>query len=322
MDKRSNPAQPRHPIQVVAKRTGLTPDVLRAWERRYRAVVPTRSESRRRLYSDADIARLTLLRQSTEAGRSIGQLAALPDAQLRQLVAEDLRATVGQPPSDNGDAAAAAAEPFLEEALSTVRALDGGALQSTLNRASLVVSPGDLIERVVVPLMRHVGELWYRGELSVAHEHLATAVVRGMLSDLALTRSPLREGPTVVVATPANQMHELGALVVAATAAGTGWQVTYLGANVPAQDIAATVDRTAASAVALSVTHPIDDPALGNELRDLRAQVGPHVALLAGGAAALSYGKTLKEIGALVLGDMPSLRAVLVSLRAEGGAHA
>ena len=322
MDKRSNPAQPRHPIQVVAKRTGLTPDVLRAWERRYRAVVPTRSESRRRLYSDADIARLTLLRQSTEAGRSIGQLAALPDAQLRQLVAEDLRAAVGQPPSDNGDTAAAAAEPFLEEALSTVRALDGGALQSTLNRASLVVSPGDLIERVVVPLMRHVGELWYRGELSVAQEHLATAVVRGMLSDLALTRSPLREGPTVVVATPANQMHELGALVVAATAASTGWQVTYLGANVPAQDIAATVDRTAASAVALSVTHPIDDPALGNELRDLRAQVGPHVALLAGGAAALSYGKTLKEIGALVLGDMPSLRAVLVSLRAEGVAHA
>ena len=302
MDKRPDPAQPRHPIQVVAKRTGLTPDVLRAWERRYRAVVPTRSESRRRLYSDADIARLTLLRQSTEAGRSIGQLAALPDAQLRQLVAEDLRAAVWQPPSDNGDTAAAAAEPFLEEALSTVRALDGGALQSTLNRASLVVSPGDLIERVVVPLMRHVGELWYRGELSVAHEHLATAVVRGMLSDLALTRSPLREGPTVVVATPANQMHELGALVVAATAAGTGWQVTYLGANVPAQDIAATVDQTAASAVALSVTHPIDDPALGNELRDLRAQIGPHVALLAGGAAALNYGKTLKDIGAIVLG--------------------
>ncbi|MDH3456007.1 MAG: MerR family transcriptional regulator [Gemmatimonadota bacterium] len=321
MGNQSDPTQPRHPIQVVAKRTGLTADVLRAWERRYGAVVPGRSASRRRLYSDADIARLALLRQATEAGRSIGQLAELSDGELRRLVAEDLSAAVGQVrPVDSG--AANATQPFLESALSAVHALDGGALQSTLNRASLVLSPGDLIERLVVPLMRHVGDRWYRGELSIAHEHLATAVVRGMLSDLALTRTPMADGPSVVVATPANQMHELGALVVAATAAGTGWHVTYLGANVPAEDIAVTVERIGASAIALSVSHPNDDPALRDELRDLRARVGPGVAVLAGGAAAPDYGDAMKDIGALVLGDMPSLRAVLLSLRTEPGAKA
>ncbi|MDH3428172.1 MAG: MerR family transcriptional regulator, partial [Gemmatimonadota bacterium] len=88
------PAEPEHPIQVVSHRTGLSADVLRAWERRYGAVRPDRSASRRRLYSDRDIERLILLRRATKAGRTIGQIATLPDDRLRQLVASDVTAGI------------------------------------------------------------------------------------------------------------------------------------------------------------------------------------------------------------------------------------
>ncbi|MBX7259713.1 MAG: MerR family transcriptional regulator, partial [Candidatus Hydrogenedentes bacterium] len=57
--------QSQHPIQVVALRTGLTPHVIRMWERRYAAVCPTRTPTNRRLYSDSDITRLRLLSRAT-----------------------------------------------------------------------------------------------------------------------------------------------------------------------------------------------------------------------------------------------------------------
>src|SRR5512143_2420604 len=76
---------PRHPIRVVAQRTGLSGHVLRAWERRYHVVEPTRSEGGQRLYSEADIERLLLLRRLTEAGGAISQLAHLPSSELRRL---------------------------------------------------------------------------------------------------------------------------------------------------------------------------------------------------------------------------------------------
>src|SRR6188768_2569345 len=85
-------ATPRHPIAVVAERTGLSQDLLRVWERRYQAVIPTRGPGGQRLYSDADIERLALLHAATRAGRSISRVANLSDATLAELVDEDLAA--------------------------------------------------------------------------------------------------------------------------------------------------------------------------------------------------------------------------------------
>src|SRR5919206_4189304 len=89
MNHRAEPDVARHPIGVVAERTGLSPDLLRVWERRYRAVEPSRSGDGQRAYSDADIERLRLLRLATTAGRSIGQVARLATEELARLVGED-----------------------------------------------------------------------------------------------------------------------------------------------------------------------------------------------------------------------------------------
>src|SRR4051812_38490232 len=95
---------PRHPMAVVVDRTGLTPDLLRAWERRYGAVAPSRGPGGQRLYSDDDIERLRLLHVASRAGRSIGQIATLSNEALAELSRDDsierLKATPSPSPVD------------------------------------------------------------------------------------------------------------------------------------------------------------------------------------------------------------------------------
>lgn len=313
------PAEPKHPIQIVTRRTGLSADVLRAWERRYGAVTPDRTAPRRRLYSDRDIERLTLLRQATEAGRPIRQIAALPDEQLRRIVSGDVDAAVRRIADRPVAPPSAVPQGFVAQAFDAVGQLDSSKLHAALTAASLALSPADLMERVMVPLMRAVGTGWERGTLGIAHEHLATAIIRAMLSGIVLSRDLPGSGPGIVVTTPRRQVHELGALVVTATAASVGWRVTYLGIDIPAESIAEAAAKSGAEVVALSMTHPHDDPDLPGELTRLRERLPARVTILAGGLAAPAYATALDEIGALVLRDMQSLRTVLTSLRSENG---
>ena len=94
-----NSAASLHPMRLVCLRTGLSPDLLRAWEKRYGAVTPVRSPGGQRLYSDADVARLTLLARAVESGRAIGQIAHLPLDDLQGLVDKDARALQNAPSS-------------------------------------------------------------------------------------------------------------------------------------------------------------------------------------------------------------------------------
>lgn len=317
-----NPDEPKHPIQVVTRRTGLSADVLRAWERRYDAVIPRRTGSRRRLYSDRDVERLGLLKQVTDAGRPIGQVARWSDAELQELVRQDRNAEVARHTPRAADPGAEIPRTLFDRALRAVEHLDGQGLQQVLDAASMSLSPVDLTERILVPLMRTIGERWGSGSLGIAHEHMASAIVRNALSAVVLSRHLPRHGPGIVVATPSGQTHELGALVVAATAASVGWRVTYLGADLPASDIADAARVTGARGVALSITHPADDPRMPGSLRALRSALPPHTALIVGGLAAPSYAAALADSGALLLHDMASLRAILLSLRSEQVEHA
>jgi methanogenic corrinoid protein MtbC1 len=125
--------------------------------------------------------------------------------------------------------------------------------------------------------------------------------------------SPLAKA-NLVVATPVGQVHEFGALLVAATAAAEGWRVTYLGTDLPAEDIAEAAARTRARAAALSVVFPAGDTALADELRHLRAALPKDVTLVVGGAAASAYSGVLDEIGAARLDDLEAFRAQLRTL--------
>ena len=302
----------RHPIGVVARRTGLKPDLIRAWERRYGAVAPGRSDTRRRFYSDEDIDRLQLLRRVVDTGRAIGQVANLPNEELEGLIAAEPSRAPAPLLSANGETA----EAFLELCLAAARRLDVAELDLHLERASVALSRNSLLERLMVPLLQQIGELWQRGELRPSHEHLASAVVRSFLGGMYRAHDTPATAPHLLSTTPSRQRHELGALIVAAVAAGEGWKTTYLGPDLPPEEIAAAARERGARAVALSLVYPPDDPLLADDLRRLRRLLPSTTALIAGGRASQAYGEVLDEIGAMRVADLPSLRRELERLRA------
>ena len=303
----------KYTMKVVSRRTGLSPHVIRVWERRYGAVEPGRTESNRRRYSDAEIERLRLLHEVTRAGHSISTVAHLSLNELAALAIADARPRTT--PNTPRRETIAPAE-FLERCLELVKTLDLTGLEAVLAQAETTLSQPALLEQVIAPLMQTIGDLWRDGTLRVAHEHLATAVVRGFLSALRSTNSAHDKAPVLVVTTPMDQLHEIGALLVAATAASQGWRIVYLGPNLPAAEIANAAAEVQARAVALSIVYPADDPHLPAELRHLRTLLPGQTAILAGGRAVDSYAPALTEIGALLATDMATVRRCLESLRA------
>jgi DNA-binding transcriptional MerR regulator/methylmalonyl-CoA mutase cobalamin-binding subunit len=308
-----------HPIRVAARRTGLSAHVIRAWEKRYGAVEPKRTPTGRRVYQTEDLERLILLRRATLAGRSIGQVAKLPMPELKRLVEEDESAAANvHPTRPEAQAprpgARSGGAQLLAACVDAVAALDTAALQRALDEGSVSLSRPALMEQVIVPLMHRVGDLWRDGSLRVAHEHLASAVVRSFTGNLNGAFPSSTSAPAIVVTTPSGQLHEIGALLAAATAASEGWRTTYLGPSLPADEIAGAVRQTGARAVALSVVYPADDPHVRTELLKLSQLVGAETTILVGGPGASSQRIVLEAVGVRYVPDYQSLRATLESL--------
>jgi DNA-binding transcriptional MerR regulator/methylmalonyl-CoA mutase cobalamin-binding subunit len=287
------------------------------WEKRYGAVVPARTPTGHRLYTDEDIERLVLLSRATAAGESIGQIATLSREELARLVPpEELQR------SASGQAEQADFEYHLKLCQEAVENLDSTGLEARLLRASLSLGQQVFLEKVLHPLLQRTGDLWANGTLKVAHEHLASAVTRSLLGTMVVSGHNHGTGPIILCTTPSGQLHEFGALMAAVTAVSLGWQADYLGPNLPAEDIAAAVNQRRAAAVALSIAYPPDDDHLHLELRKLRQYLDDSIVLFAGGHAARAYRKTLAEIGAIRVEDLAGLRKRLTQSReklAKGG---
>jgi methanogenic corrinoid protein MtbC1 len=271
------------------------------WEKRYGAVSPPRTPTNRRLYSDADIARLNCLRLATAAGHSIGNIATLSLKQLQGLIAKS------DPKSADllqEKLLLSPAGSFQKSALDAIRAFDSSALDEALRKALVSLGHQGLLIQVISPLARTVGEYWRSGKLSAAHEHFLTAAVKIFLGHLSSQFGARAEAPRLVVGTPAGQLHELGAVIARDAAAQIGWQTTYLGPSLPAAEIAGAATQNGALAVALSIVYPDDDPELARELTDLRRFLPIDTKILVGGPAAASYSDALSSIGAMVTNDI------------------
>jgi len=299
-------------IKAVSRMTGLTPHTIRVWEKRYGAVKPERTETNRRRYSEAEAERLGLLRRATLGGHSIGAIATLPSDQLKRLV-EDLE-EVSPPDPARADAAAE----LLDQGVEATRRLDTRVLEEVLSQGIVRLGQHGLLKRVVGPLAQRIGTLWQEGSISAAHEHFATAIIRGFLSRNSRSFAVGAEAPSLVVATPAGQLHELGAVMAAAAAADAGWNAVYLGTSLPAAEIAGAAIQHRARAVALSIVFPADDPTLPAELENLRAYLPPPTRILAGGRAASAYRDVLDRVGARWSEDLTEVYRMLDELRMPG----
>ena len=171
------------------------------------------------------------------------------------------------------------------------------------------------LDELVMPFLEKTGELWERGDLKIAQEHLASAVVRSLLGSMAMSRSADSSGPLLLTTTPSGQRHEFGALVAGLVANSTGWRSVHLGPDLPSEEIAAAARDKGARAVVLSLVYPADDPRLGMELRKLRRLLPNDVALLVGGRAAGGYREVLNEIAAILSDGLSDFRQKLNDVR-------
>jgi MerR family transcriptional regulator, light-induced transcriptional regulator len=214
-------------IKSVAALTGLTTSTLRAWERRYGLVSPSRTSGGYRVYSDDDVARLTRIKSLLDNGFKVSEAIALVEREAPAL-----------PP---GNAASESLECLRHELRDALLSMDRPRAVTACGRmASLTFDRR--VDEVYLPVLRGIGDLWERGEASVAQEHFASAFVRerltGMLTELDAGPAEARE---VVFAGLPGERHELGLLGVAVLFAVRGWRVTFLGADLPFEEIGSVI---------------------------------------------------------------------------------
>lgn len=304
-------------IGAVARKTGISVHTLRAWERRYALVAPQRSAGGTRLYSNADILRLRLLRRASEAGYSISRIASMTIDELREL----LKQSLDEPGSIAAPAAGTKGGPaesryIVNEILRAVELMDGERTHAFLMRAVVTLPVSRVIDEVILPVLREVGDRWAAGAICPANEHLLSVNVRRVLAWLTEAVPVERGAPAVVVTTPSGHWHELGAQIAGLRAAEAGWRVVFLGPNLPARDIVRAVEVTRASLVLLGVTMP-EEELLRYELTELKALLPDRVKVIVGGRGAEPYQAMLSQLGVRYLASFDSLTAELRQAAAE-----
>ena len=293
-----------YPIRYTAQRTQLSPHVIRAWEKRYQAVVPQRSAKNRRLYSEENIQRLQLLKKVTEAGHSISQVAVLDTSELIDLARQENIGLSRQSEKMARTTPPVAAGDYHSKCLDAIHRLDPNVLESMYDQAVIDLTRPALLRDLIIPLFEEIGSLWRKGALKIVNEHLATTVTRNFLVNLLRAAEITDSAPRILIATPVGQWHDIGALIVALTAADHGWQPIYCGPNLPAEEIASGVKQSAARGVAISITHLLDHHPLVEELRKLRRYLGKDLAIFVGGRAVGDNLQILTEVNARYIVEM------------------
>ena len=255
-------------LGAVSRLTGLSPHVLRAWERRYEAVTPLRTPGGTRRYRESDVARLRLLAAATGAGHPIGDVARLSEAELR-------RRTAG--PDEEP-------RPQLRLILEAIDQLDADETERLLGVQLAALGSRWFVAAVVEPLMHEVGDRWEDGRLCIASEHLASAAVRNLLGGTLRRMAQSSQSLPILFTTLPGERHELGVLSCAVIAVELGANAIYLGPDLPAGEVVAAARATRAGAVAVSTSECAPARQRERAVRQLRRALPRDVALWLGGS--------------------------------------
>ncbi|AKH16126.1 MerR family transcriptional regulator [Deinococcus soli (ex Cha et al. 2016)] len=289
----------------VEAQTGVPATTLRQWERRYGFPRPERSANGYRLYSPHDVAAIQRMQAHLNAG--------VPASRAAELTQRDLDAVPD--------------EPEARDAAEWSRQLTQALIGSDMDQAGAVLGQvhaqlpvEDVLTHVISPTLADIGARWERGEITVAHEHQASAFLRARLSHL-MDVAGVQEGfgPLVVAACAPGEEHELGLMMLTLALRRRGVRVAYLGANVPLGDLAVFTRQQGARAVLLALN---GDWALGPTREHLRDLDGLGVPLFVGGALLNARPDLAAELGGTYAGPDAPRAAQLIAAhlhRNEGG---
>ncbi len=275
-------------IQVASQLSGVASATIRAWEKRYNAVVPERADNKHRLYSEKDIEKLALLYRLTEVGQSIGKIAHLALEELKDIYSslmhkpyEELQ--VVTPHHERVDY-----EKILGSFYIALAAYKLDIISHELEKAKSLLTPRDLCLNILVPLFHEIGHKVSRGELSIAQEHTLSAIVSfhiGQMIGQHYQKKTTRE-ELVLITTPEGEMHEIGIMASALLCVHYGVRFIFLGANLPAASVAEAANALKSKAILLGVTkgHEItDQTSLEEYLSDLSTQLTVNSDIWVGG---------------------------------------
>jgi MerR family transcriptional regulator, light-induced transcriptional regulator len=287
-------APPLVRIGELSRRQGVSPDLLRAWERRYGLLAPERTPGGFRLYSAEDEARVRAMRRGLAQGLSAAAAA---------------RVALREPAPPEGPVRAHAVAAAREEIAAALESFRDVEAQSALDRLLASFTLATVLRDVVLPYLRDVGDRWESGELSVAQEHFASVIIRGRL--LGMARGwDTGIGPRALLACPPDERHDLGLVCFGLALRQHGWRITHLGPDTPVdvlRDVAADLDP--ALVVVCAETEPPMRAAIG-EVEQLARRF--NVAIAGRGATAeLAWSARVR-----LLQDAPVAAAARI---AEGG---
>jgi len=302
---------------MAAKLSGVTELSIRSWERRYSVLTPHRTDSNRRLYTDKEIEKLVLLRKLIKFGHRIGNLASMSVNDLVNLLG---KSEINNALVKGKNSEIVTSEKylmFINDCLDAIRKYDGKKLQLILNDASVQLSQPRFIEGLLLPLIEKVGAYWKEGLLRVSHEHFTSVIIRKLLTNFSDGYLISESAPKILVTTPEGQYHEIGAIIATTLAASDGWQTLYLGASLPAEDIASAVKLLNVRCIFLSIVYPNDDPSINTQLRKLREMVGDNIFILVSGRSAQAYKKTITNLNAHLINTPSHFRDLLQMIRKQ-----
>lgn len=307
-----------YPIKAVSNLTGLSIHVIRAWEKRYNVVTPQRTESNRRVYSSEDVEKLKLLSLATGKGYAISSIAGLGVKDLRNIAFdESTESSINKDSATNIENLSDGHDLniYLKNSIEAVKNLNVHELEKELYKGLVDYPQLKFVNEIITPLLEIIGNMWKTGEIRILHEHISTAVIRKFLTTLIDNNSSTPNAPSIVIATPKGQLHELGALMIGVVASSDGWNVTYMGPDLPGEEIAAAIERLNPKIVALSIVYPSDDFTLDKEMLKLKKLLNNGSSIIAGGRSARSYENILTSMGAKIIPHIDEFREELEKSR-------
>ena len=249
-----------YPMRFVTKVTGLTSDTIRAWERRYSAILPDRSAGNTRLFSAEDVRRLTLLKEATEQGHAISAIAPLD--------VEELSALVNTDPDEALTPEITRTDPVVSKYLNAIIRFETTRAMSLLRRAAATLEPREFALTVAAPILRDVGRRWASSEIGIAQEHIVSGQMAALLASIPTQR--FANAPAIMLATPPQHLHQFGLLIGALLVGLKGFEVINLGADLPFEELAWAFQMAKPQVLAISVARAPEDKAeLGSLSRGL-----------------------------------------------------